>query len=644
MYVADRYDVATNPGIGDESSSTLVLDRTGVLGLLVAELLGFSRSKPVEFTVSLLEVVDDDVLRDLFRPPNAEFDLGQPRIRHPDHHGAIVQNLTEMSFKSVKELEKAMTEALVPSSGASTSYVGRGHIVASIKIRYSTALSHSDDSRKGWNHSVIQVVDLSPGDDTDADEAVASLPSISFDAAQKRRAASVRKSLSGLRGILRGLIVQEAQRSISQSLSYRECTLTKLLQRALDSINSRAVLVACVDPGKDAYHRTIQTLNYVNRLWIKPGITAQSPFESLVKGEGLSRKSTARTLFPSGDEASNSDNERSGKEASGTLLKRLRTSSTSTDPSVLTSLVSDPRQRVATLLASSSKKQPVSRDAGDAPETATPSQIHVPSAKTALSSSAKEAGDAGTFDDVLAKLDALESTPTCDHRDSAESSSVEDATTSVISLTSAAEVSAEQGALERGPISSERRKSKKAQRLEEMREESKQAQHVAKQNLATITERGSGHGSQTTSSSSSEAQLMKELSAAQGVLVDDYTSRGSDLQKVEISSRQAGSHALKPTAAELAIPVDNTRQIPLLPQKLGEAQETEHQRAKEEAQTRKKYSSSRVSSSDTALPLSEREAERKAGREESKEEIHALKVKLEKGTHFDNSLGQFSLR
>jgi len=609
-------------GICDESSSNLVLDRTGVLGLLVAELLGFSRSQPVEFTVSLLEVVDDDVLRDLFRPPNAEFDLGQPRIRHPDHHGAIVQNLTEMNFKSVMELEKAVTEALVPCSGASTSYVCRGHIVASIKIRYSTALTHSGDSGKGWNHAVIQVVDLSPGDDTDADEAVASLPSTSLDAAQKRRAASIRKSLSGLRGILRGLIVQEAQRSISQSLSYRECTLTKLLQRALDSINSRAVLVACVDPGRNAYHRTIQTLNYVNRLWIKPGITAQSPFESLVKGEGLSRKPTARTLFPSGDEAFNGDNERSSKEASGTLLKRLHTSSTIADPSVLTSLVSDPRQRVATLLASSSKKQPVPRDAGDEPETATPSQIHVPSAKPALSSSAKETGDAGTFDDVLAKLDALESTPTCDHRDSAESSCLEDAITSVISLTSAAKVSADQGALDRELISSEHRKSKEAERLEEI-----QAQHVEKRNLATITECGSGHGSHTTSSSSSEAQLRKELSAAQGVLDNDYRSRGSDLQNVELSSQQAESHALQPTAAELSI--DNTR-IPLLSQELGEAQVTEHRSAKEKAQTPKNHLSSRVSSSDTALPLSEREAERKAGREASMKEINALEVELEK--------------
>ena len=385
------------PSDFDEGDRVATLDRAGILGLLVAELNDFSRTDQVDFTVSLLEVVDDDVLRDLFRSPNAEFDLGQPRLRHPDHFGAVVQNLTELTFGSVKDLEKALSDAAQHSVGPFAANMGRGHLIATVKIAV------SNGRRKD---TTVQIVDLNPGEDPDAEV----IGSAALDATQRRRAASVRKSLSGLRGVLRGLIVQEAQKSSYQTLSYRECTLTKLLQRSLDSIDSRAILVACVDPAKEAYHRSVQTLNYVNRLWIKPGITAQSPFEARVKGIESDQKSTSRTLFPTTDAgaaaAIGGNNEDESEEDA--LLKKLRTS---TDRSVLTSLVSDPRQRVATLLGSSKKADKRHAE----PESAAPTPVRAAVKKSKSSSSStirKKVG--GTFDSVLAKLDALESSPTYD--------------------------------------------------------------------------------------------------------------------------------------------------------------------------------------------------------------------------------------
>jgi len=376
----------------DESDRVATLDRVGVLGLLVAELNEFSRTDQVHFTVSLLEVVDDDVLRDLFRTPNTDFDSGQLRLRHPDHFGAIVQNLTELTFGSVKDLEKALSGAARHSVGPFVSSMGRGHLIATVKVAV------SNGSRED---TTVQIVDLNPGEDPDTEAIGAS----ALDATQKRRAASVRKSLSGLRGVLRGLIVQEAQQSSYQTLSYRECTLTKLLQRSLDSIDSRAILIACVNPSKEAYHRSVQTLNYVNRLWIKPGITAQSPFEARVKGVESVQTSTARALFPNnaGAAPTSGGNKEDGSEGDA-LLHKLRTS---TDRSVLTSLVSDPRQRVATLFASANKDD--EHDAKPESAPATPARAAV-NKSSSSSTIRKKVG--GTFDSVLAKLDALESTPT----------------------------------------------------------------------------------------------------------------------------------------------------------------------------------------------------------------------------------------
>ena len=385
------------PSDFDESDRVATLDRAGILGLLVAELNDFSRTDQVDFTVSLLEIVDDDVLRDLFRTPNAEFDPGQPRLRHPDHFGAVVQNLTELTFGSVKDLEKALSDAAQHSVGPFAANMGRGHLIATVKIAV------SNGRRKD---TIVQIVDLNPGEDPDAE----AIGAAALDTTQRRRAASVRKSLSGLRGVLRGLIVQEAQKSSYQTLSYRECTLTKLLQRSLDSIDSRAILIATVDPAKEAYHRSVQTLNYVNRLWIKPGITAQSPFEARVKGVESDQKSTARTLFPTtvaGSAAAVGGNDEDGNEDDA-LLQKLRTSN---DRSVLTSLVSDPRQRVATLLGSSKKAD--KRNAEPKPASPTPVRAAVKKSKSSSSTTIrKKVG--GTFDSVLAKLDALESSPTYD--------------------------------------------------------------------------------------------------------------------------------------------------------------------------------------------------------------------------------------
>ena len=377
---------ALNPN--DQNS---VLDRTGFLGIVVAELLTAPLLSLVECTVSLLEIVKDDAFRDLFSRPDAEFDPGQPRLRHPDHRGAVVQNLSELSFKSVQDLELALAGAFASSSFKISP--ARGHVLATVKVKS----ARSGDVKK--KETLIQVIDLSPGDEPDSEAEQSESTR-----AQTRRAAAVRQSLSALRGILRAIIVQEAQLGMQQNISYRECALTKLLQRALDSVDSRAVLVACVDPVREAHHETVQALNFVNRLWIKPGLTAQSPFEMIIKGASdevgkIAEHPSSTSGLPA---KPSKDEDLSAIDDSNTLLEKLREA---TGPSILASIVSDPRQRVATLLKSSSKNSrrglnevPVSKPVAEPYSTPPP-----------FTSPANTAG--GTFDSVLAKLDALESSP-----------------------------------------------------------------------------------------------------------------------------------------------------------------------------------------------------------------------------------------
>ena len=99
-------------------------------------------------------------------------------------------------------------------------------------------------------------------------------------------------------------------------MSYRECCLTKLLQRSLDPVGSKVILVGTVQSTSKYYERTLYTLNYMTRLFLRPGKTAESPFHAT-------------------DSA----------EISADAAKMLAT--LAGKPDFLNTVVSDPRQRLA---------------------------------------------------------------------------------------------------------------------------------------------------------------------------------------------------------------------------------------------------------------------------------------------------------
>ena len=66
----------------------------------------------------------------------------------------------------------------------------------------------------------------------------------------------------------------------SKMVSFRESTLTKILQRCLEDESSKVVVVASISPLSSQYESTLATLNYVRRLLVAPGRTAASPFRT----------------------------------------------------------------------------------------------------------------------------------------------------------------------------------------------------------------------------------------------------------------------------------------------------------------------------------------------------------------------------
>jgi hypothetical protein len=280
------------PRGGAEVTVPSVGDRLGLMGLVVLKLLeekersGSSLSpslEKMEFTLSLIEIVEDDVLRDLLSPPSPSSSLSPPtlrkrgtsssmslsstssrsspqkdeekslKIRHPDNKGAIVQNAVEVNVKSMEELGGFVSTAFHSRQFVKARKMegGQGHILATIKV-YPRGKGESKTGMNNKNdYNLIQLVDLADAEQQNPDEQPKQTPKkdrgparrkrLEMERVKEKRAASIRKSLSGLRGILRGLIVQDVQqknsssssrramlRKNTQTMSYRECTLTKL--------------------------------------------------------------------------------------------------------------------------------------------------------------------------------------------------------------------------------------------------------------------------------------------------------------------------------------------------------------------------------------------------------------------------------
>ncbi len=280
-----------------------------------------SSDPAIKCSISILEIVSEDVLRDVL--DSSKDGLGAHggsktlRVRHSDNRGATVSNLRLATCESTDQLHELLHSSFKSQilRRAWNKEGGHGHFIVNINV-----------SRPNGGCAKIQLVDLASSDRR------------AVNAAALR---SVRKSLSSLRGVLRGVAMQHVNQdsaSLKAPIPYRESTLTKLLQRSLDHQDgigtwTRAVVVGTVRPSTKSYTQTLWTIDFMTRILAKAGETAHSPFR-----DGSSTSNEIR-------HSNTVDHDKS--------LDRIppQNSATSSHPptAALRSITSDPRQRLARL-------------------------------------------------------------------------------------------------------------------------------------------------------------------------------------------------------------------------------------------------------------------------------------------------------
>ncbi|CAB9501734.1 Kinesin-like protein [Seminavis robusta] len=356
------------------------LEEYGVLGVTFDYLLQNMPQYAV-CALSVYEIVQEDQIHDLLlvspkttattatanknnvttrqRTPNS-VQIRQPR----DGKGAVVEGLTEFPVDSLESLRDCLEPILVAAAKKGqvnnnnnrkrtpTCYQG-GHIVASLKL-WQSAVQH--DLNRQTKCAILTFVDLASANTTTA---LSSMPQVPIElsksddrmspgrnsstaadmrrgTATTRQSAFLRTSVSSLGGVLKGAVMKEA--GTDTVIPYRNSTLTKVLQRSLDHPDCRVVVLASLSPLSDAYDGTLSTLRYVERLLVRTGLP-KSPFEKRpIKLPGSMQPSpqtdtslsTSSPTMPTTPPQPQALMEQfAGKE------------------SILESVVSDPRQRLA---------------------------------------------------------------------------------------------------------------------------------------------------------------------------------------------------------------------------------------------------------------------------------------------------------
>jgi hypothetical protein len=248
-------------------------------------------------TLSMLEIVTDKSLVDLLRPDEQQLPL---RVHHPDQLGGIVNNLTQSAVDS-ENLDFLLYRGLQNHD--------QGVIIATLTFWPSVV---DQELNRLSKCRYLQFVHL-PSADAAATTRV------------DRTTIALRQSLSSLGSILRHFV-----KETDNLCSFRDGTLTKVLQRSLEPASTHVVVMGTVSSDSDSYERTVHTLNYMNQLF--GNSIPASPFGT----------SATLAASPFGTSATPS------KESlvPGDLAKH---------PAFLQSLVSDPRQRIAELEKKMSK-------------------------------------------------------------------------------------------------------------------------------------------------------------------------------------------------------------------------------------------------------------------------------------------------
>ena len=226
------------------------------------------------------------------------------QMRYVDKFGAILPDLHEVKIGSALELDQTLSQLF---SGRTT---GHGHLVVTLTISTSNGRSQ------------IKLVDLASPDRLNGDV---------------NSNVQVRKSLSALRGVLRG--VCHVDHSFTEPTTFRDSLLTQVLQRCLTNASDpkcrrgpSITMIGTVSPSSMDYNQTLSTMDYLTRLTSKAGDTAKGPFDRHPPPEAAGTNKR-----PSGD---------------GVLRSQLDGLSPRRKSSIASQqcVTSDPRQRLARLL------------------------------------------------------------------------------------------------------------------------------------------------------------------------------------------------------------------------------------------------------------------------------------------------------
>jgi chromosome segregation ATPase len=291
-----------------------------------------------------------DSFRDLLAPSDQK--PTSIHLRHHDMKGAVIEGLCEVEIDSMPALLEALART-------------RQRRAQRRKGKNSTAVTATAviGTLLYWEHAVSYELNKPPNATVTCAE-LASNQSITPSSdghtssdSEKLESITQRKSVVSLGQAMRQLLLQQAHgyekalglstSELAPVVSYRETTLTKVLQRSMES--SKIVLVASISPLSRNYENTVFTLNYLRRLLVKPGSTLTSPFGGRNnKGTPKTAKTDNRT-----NQTINSTNtsiiNRTVLSSPEAMESKEKLKIISNDPKYIEQLVSDPRQRLARL-------------------------------------------------------------------------------------------------------------------------------------------------------------------------------------------------------------------------------------------------------------------------------------------------------
>ena len=296
-------------------------------------------------TVSVYEIIDEDVLHDLLAPVSSQHQAkGRNHttlhVRQPrDLRGAIIEGLTECpidSLESLRECLQPLHSTQKPKASKKVLFAGNsnhyhscqgGHTIVAVKICQN---GMEDDLHHSSRCATLTFVNLALPSSSPTDKS----PRKSLTQQKSDRQTSfLRTSASTLFRILWGLLAREA--GVNAIINYRESILTKVLQRQLEQPRSRVVMLASLSPLSDAYDGTLATLRYVERLLARPGLP-KSPYGRILTSPGQGRASPDKGASCPSPHAT-----------SPSLEPQMLMEQFADKESILKSVITDPRQRLA---------------------------------------------------------------------------------------------------------------------------------------------------------------------------------------------------------------------------------------------------------------------------------------------------------